>query len=136
MNVQTPFKGIHTKKCVCFFTSINDEKMKFLENFGNWLDTWEKLPSKESQLTRETFTALNNMTHAITEITRCCISDVNFKYILTAKFQTNKLENRFGQYRQQKGTIMFPVGRYVNLKKKNRVMSVLERGLPMTRKLP
>lgn len=102
MNVQTPFKGIHTKNVYAtpLTASINDEKMKFLEN---WLDAWEKLPSKEVKLTCETFTALKHTTHAITEITRYCISELNFKYIFTAKFQTDKLESRFGQYRQLAG---------------------------------
>lgn len=77
--------------------------MKFLGNFESWLDAWEVSPSKEGELICGTFTAQKHETHAITEITRYCISDVNFKYISTTKFQTDKLESRFGQYRQLAG---------------------------------
>ena len=67
MNVQTPFKGVETRNVYAtpLTAGLKDEIFEFLENFGNWLQAWEKLPSKEGKLTRETFTALKHTTHML-----------------------------------------------------------------------
>lgn len=137
MNVQTPCKGVETKNIYStpLTADVNDEKMKFLEYFGNWLDAWEKIPSKEGKLSRETFTALKHTTHAISELTKYCITELNFKYILTAKLQTDKLEARFGQYRQLAGgNYNVSIRQIFECEKKIRVMSVLQRSLPINDK--
>lgn len=54
-------------------------------------------------LTHETFTALRHTTTAILQITDYCISELNMRYILTGKFQTDQLKARFGTYRQLAG---------------------------------
>lgn len=82
---------------------MHDEKMLYLENFLNWLETWSKMDGKGGKLIRETLTAITHTTHVIIEITRYCTSELNMKNILTGKFQIDKLESRFGQYRQLAG---------------------------------
>ena len=105
MNVQTPFKGIYTKNTYAtpMTGDISDEKNTFLESFLDWLEIWGNIDGTGGKLSRETFTALKHTTHGIIEITKYCISELKMKYVLTAKFQTDKLESRFGQYRQLSG---------------------------------
>lgn len=88
------------------------------------------------KLTRETFTALKHTTHAIIEITKHCTFVLNMSYVLSAKFQTDKLESRFGQYRQLAGgNYNISMRQIFECEEKIRIMSVLEKILPITREL-
>ena len=92
--------------------------MIFLKNLYQWLEVWDKLKAKEGKLTRETFTALRHTTHGIIEVTTYCIQGIKMKYIVTDKFQTDKLESRFGQYRQLKvETITFQLDKFMNVRR-------------------
>ena len=51
------------------------------------------------KLTKETFTALHHTTYAFLELSKYCL-ELNMLYILPGKFQTNHLEERFGQNRR------------------------------------
>lgn len=51
-------------------------------------------------MTLETHESLALAIYGITELIRYCVNELNFKYSLPDKIQTNKLENRFGKYRQ------------------------------------
>lgn len=137
MNVQTPVKGIHTrnKYAAPLTDKEDDENLVFLKNFYQWLEVWNKMEGKGGKLTRETFTALRHTTHGIIEITRYCIQELKMKYILTAKFQTDKLESRFGQYRQLAGgNYNISIRQVYECEKKLRVMSVLEKSLTVNNK--
>ena len=134
MNVQAPSKGIMTrnKYATPLTANTNDEKLEFLENFCKWLEVWDNIQATGGKLTRETFTALRHTTHAIIEITKYCTCVLNMRYILTAKFQTDKLESRFGQYRQLAGgNYNISIRQIFECEKKIRIMSVLERNLPI-----
>lgn len=137
MNVQTPIKGIRTNNTYAtpLTDNQNDEKMTFLNNFYQWLEVWNKMEGQGGKLTRETFGALRHTTHGIIEITRYCIKELKLDYILTAKFQTDKLEARFGQYRQLAGgNYNISIRQVYECEKKLRIMSVLERSLPIHNK--
>lgn len=57
------------------------------------------------------------------------------RYILTGKFQTDKLESRFGQYRQLSGgNYNISIRQIFECEKKIRIMSVLERNLTINDK--
>ena len=73
-----------------------------MEYFANWVENWKSSDSQE-KLTKETFSALCHTTNALLEITSYCILELNAKYVLLGKFQTDCLEARFGQYRQLAG---------------------------------
>lgn len=88
------------------------------------------MQGKGGKLTHETFTALRHTTNGIMEITKYCIQELKMKYILTAKFQTDKLESRFGQYRQLAGgNYNISVRQVYECEKKLRAMSVFEKSL-------
>lgn len=99
MNVQTSNKGIRINNVYATPLTDNTDGVKnnCLNNFYIWLKVWCEMEAAAGKWTRETFTALTHTTHGIIEITKFCISELNVRYILTSKFQTNKLESRFGQ---------------------------------------
>lgn len=103
MNVRTILKGIHKRNVFQEPMKLNDFRFQFLEDFLIWLDTWKDAKSDTGRLTQETHLALSLTTHAIREITRYCTEELHMKFILTGKFQTDSLEDRFGRYRQLAG---------------------------------
>ncbi|KAH7966209.1 hypothetical protein HPB49_014495 [Dermacentor silvarum] len=55
-------------------------------------------------LSTETHSALRLTCYSLVELCRYCLKEVNFDYVLLGKFQTDRLEERFGQYRRLSGT--------------------------------
>lgn len=128
MNVKTPHKGrrLNNIYATPLTNNVNDEKYVFLNNFCSWLDLWDGMTEASGKLTKETFTALRHTTHAIIEITNYCINELNLKYILTGKFQTDQLEARFGKYRRLSGcNYNISVRQVFECEKKLRLRSVL-----------
>lgn len=82
-----------------------DQKPLFLREFADWIESWDgiKIPNAEKfTLTAQTSSALRRTLrcHA------CLIEDLlgeNYNFVLTARFQSDHLERRYGQYRQMSG---------------------------------
>ncbi|CAN7949992.1 unnamed protein product, partial [Ixodes pacificus] len=55
-------------------------------------------------LTSDTHTALRLTSYALIELSRYCLEELGFEYVLLGKFQTDCLEERFGRYRQLSGS--------------------------------
>ena len=58
--------------------------------FLNWLNLWDGMTKVTGKLINETFTALKHTTTAILHVTDYCINELNMKYILPGKFQTDQ----------------------------------------------
>lgn len=128
MNVKSAHKGtrLNNKYATPLTNDVSDENYVFLNNFCNWLDLWNSMTETSGKLTKETFTALRHTTHAIIEITNYCINELNLKYVLTGKLQTDQLEARFGKYRRLAGcNYNISVRQVFECEKKLRLMSVL-----------
>ena len=73
--------------------------------FAEWLQEWqnEKLPNSER------FGLSVQKSSALIHICKCQAALIEnllregYKYVLTARFQTDPLEKRYGQYRQMSG---------------------------------
>lgn len=129
VNVKSPYKGIRLNNVYQspLTNSENDEKIKFLNSFLDWLDTWEKMGCSTGSLSRETHSALKHSTYAILELADYCITELNFKYILPGKIQTDSLESRFGMYRQLAGSqYHISVRQLFESEKKLRIQSLLK----------
>lgn len=105
VNVKTPHKGqrlndIYQQPVVA--RNLSDPKLEFLNKMLNWLDVW-KSGKFSHRLTSQTHNALSHTVYGMIEITKFCFEELNMKYILYGKFQTDLLENRFGKYRQLAG---------------------------------
>lgn len=105
MNVGSLYKGERKKNVYQepLTNSPNDEKIKFLNKFLDWLERWSCVDSDTGRLSKETHLALRQTTYALIEIVNYCTEKLNLNYVLTAKFQTDCLEGRFGLYRQIAG---------------------------------
>lgn len=137
MNVKDPFKGIriNNKFSRPLTNDVSDDRYCFLNSFLAWLDAWDSVPGCGGKLTRETMRAMKHTTHAMLEITNYCIHELNMRYILTGKFQTDNLESRFGQYRQLAGSnYNISIRQIYECEKKIRMMSVLKLCLPINDK--
>ena len=82
-----------------------DKKPEFLRKFADWIDEWhdEKLPGcQKFTLSAQTASALTRTLRGQAALIEDLLSE-GYKYILTARFQSDPLERRFGQYRQMSG---------------------------------
>ena len=83
----------------------DDGKPEFCRVLADWIETWcnERVPSFEQ------FTLSLSTAKALIRTLRCQASliedllDDGYDFILTARFQSDPLERRFGQYRQMSG---------------------------------
>jgi hypothetical protein len=82
-----------------------DGKPQFLRNLASWLENWKNQQISNAQK----FTLTSQTNAALVRTLRChaaLIEDLlseGQQYVLTARFQTDPIERRFGQYRQMSG---------------------------------
>jgi len=105
-NVKNPHKGrnLHDKDSDPF-RPVDDERMKFMETILLWLDNWNAMKCKVRHgcLSQETHFALQHTVKSMQLLINYLLGDLNFKYVLPGKFQTDNLEYRFSQYCQLSG---------------------------------
>ena len=102
MNVKTPNKGCWLRNKYYNPLRLNEENLRFLSVFCDWLESWNSISGKNGKLTKETFTVLHHTTYAFLELTKYGI-ELKMLYILPDKFQTDHLEEGFGPYCQLSG---------------------------------
>lgn len=105
VNVKTPQKG-HRLRDVWQepVQGTTCEQLQYLDKFVSWLDAWKSRHAQTGTLTKETHLALRLTTYALIEVSRYCLEELGFRYVLLGKFQTDPLEARFGKYRQLCGS--------------------------------
>ncbi|XP_064470198.1 uncharacterized protein LOC135384947 [Ornithodoros turicata] len=105
VNVKTPRKGHRLRDPLQQpVTSMTEPQIVFLNSVVEWLDEWQRQNLDSGRLTRETHQAFRLTCYALTEVSRYCLEELGFTYVLLGKFQTDSLEERFGQYRRLSGT--------------------------------
>ena len=85
--------------------TVNDSKPEFFRAFADWLKRWENLKMRNFEkftLSHQTSSALQRTLLCQASLIEDLLSD-GFKFILTACFQSDPIERRFGQYRQMSG---------------------------------
>lgn len=105
VNVKTPEKG-HRLRDV-YQQPVKDMsclQVQYLDQFITWLDRWSRRGTTAGGLTKETHFALRLSTYSLIELSRYCLDELGFRYVLLGKFQTDCLEARFGKYRQMCGS--------------------------------
>ena len=90
-----------------------------------WLKKWGTLSVAGGRLTKKTLSALSLTTHASLEIAEYCLTELEAKYVLLGKFQTDSLEARFGQYRQLAGGKYVSIRQVFECEKKIRLLPIL-----------
>ncbi|KAH6933417.1 hypothetical protein HPB50_014795 [Hyalomma asiaticum] len=108
VNTKTPSKGKRIRNPLqAPVRSMEDMQLQFLNTFVDWLDTWENLKvgtGRAGLLTTETHSALRLTSYSLIEVSRYCLEELRFEYVLLGKFQTDSLEERFGRYRRLCGS--------------------------------
>ena len=86
------------------FFSISDARIKWLEDFLQWLNDLKKsVAAKDHFLTIETFKAITITTKSSIAKITFLINTTGFKYVLTRKFNSNNLERKFSALPQANG---------------------------------
>ena len=102
MNVKNLSIGYHRRDATRdVVTSANDWKLCFLEEFADFLESWQK--SKKKGLTPDTFLANIQTCRALPELARFLITSCGFRYVLLGNVQSDCIEGRFGWIRQLSG---------------------------------
>jgi hypothetical protein len=85
--------------------TANDNKPEFLRELANWVEKWDelKLPNCEKfTLSAQTSSALRRTLRCHAALIEDLLND-GYDFVLTARFQSDPLERRYGQYRQMSG---------------------------------
>ena len=80
--------------------ACNDNKPQFLLSYATWIEQWSTYPN--FSLTKQTSHTLITTLKATT----CLLSELlneRYKYLFTARFQSDPLERQFSKYRQMSG---------------------------------
>ncbi|XP_023236479.1 uncharacterized protein LOC111635678 [Centruroides sculpturatus] len=107
----------------------NDEQIKLLNCFIEFLDAWEKfnLKQQHGRLSDETHFALKHTTYAMIHLIEYLFEKFSLKFVLLGKFQTDNLEVRFGQYCQMCGdNYHVSVVQVLECEKKLKILSLLK----------
>lgn len=105
VNVKTPSKGRRLNDTMQEpVRGMADMRIEFLSDFVEWLDTWKNVEMDTGRLTSETHSALRLTSYSLIEVSRYCLEELHFEYVLLGKFQTDSLEDRFGRYRRLSGS--------------------------------
>lgn len=86
--------------------SIDDPRINWLKLLESMLVTWHTNKKNDISvgfLSNETYTALSHTVRTLPFLIKYLLKNINMKYILLSKFQTDSLERRFGHYRQMLG---------------------------------
>jgi hypothetical protein len=83
-----------------------DKKPEFLRAFATWIETWQKMTISNCarfMLTPQTADALITTLRGTAALIEDLFTDDSYRYILTARLQTDPLERHFGKVRQMSG---------------------------------
>ena len=106
VNVKTDL--FSTKKRDPMREAINIEnivtKTSFLRGFVDWLSEWsENCPEKKFCFSRETTECAKITSASLATLAEHLLHEKGFKIFLTGKCQSDKIEGKFGKYRQMHG---------------------------------
>lgn len=82
-----------------------DWKLDFLREVADFLLCWEK--SGKPGLTKETFLALRQTCLSLADCAAYLLNNLDFKYVLLGRLQSDDIESRFGWLRQLSGANYF-----------------------------
>ncbi|XP_064488572.1 uncharacterized protein LOC135400672 isoform X2 [Ornithodoros turicata] len=80
-------------------TSMEGPQIEFLSEFIDWLDAWEEIDGVAGRLERDTCSALHLTCYSLIELTRYCLEELRLGTVLLGKFQTDRLQDRFGSHK-------------------------------------
>lgn len=140
VNVKHAFKGDRFKdpnQDAIF--DLKDENFSYLKKFLSWVNKWKDISfqgdmyltrpkvKNHGKLTEQTQIALSHTTQALIDIVSYLKNTLNYRYVLLGKFQTDDLEERFGQYRLMSGACYnISVQQVLESEKKLKALSIIK----------
>lgn len=104
VNTKTLLKGKRSRNAFQEpITTNSSDIFNFLNKFVEWLDYW-RTTEGEGKLTKETHNAIHQSISGLLQLSKYCLDHMGFNFFLCGKIQTDKLEERFGKYRQYSGS--------------------------------
>lgn len=103
VNTKTLLKGKRSRNIFQEPLTKNSTQIyEFLNKFTLWLDHWKTF--EDGKLTKETHHAISQSVSGLIKLSEYCLHHLDFNFFLCGKIQTDKLEERFGKYRQYSGS--------------------------------
>ena len=107
-----------------------DNKSAFLRSFANWLEKWRDMQISgcgKFTLTAHTFNALIVTLRGTAALLEDLFEDKEYKFVLTARLQTDPLERNFGKTRQMSGgRFLISLREFLSSEKKLLMKSLLK----------
>lgn len=127
VNIKNPVKHIlHKNSLERQFENDDDDRLKFLADFLDWLNSWKSLNYGYGFLTHDTYNALTQSVSVMTAFIIYSLKNLEIPYVLPGKLQTDNLEGRFSRYRQLcGGNYNVSVLQIVEAEKKMRIKNLL-----------
>ena len=127
VNVKNKTKELHKLLADAkLISSITDDRLKWLGRLSGWLKLWNTKTEKQEHLTKETITVLIHTVDTLILLVKYLLQHHQLQFVLLGKFQTDKLEARFGQYRMLSGSnYLLSVNKVLQSSKKLKVHSLL-----------
>jgi hypothetical protein len=108
-------------------TSVDSDKIDFLQDFCNFLLLWKDFGDKNTRLTRETMYCAIQTNTALPLLARYLLQDKEFNFVLLGKISSDAIEQRFGHYRQLAGSNYFlSVRQFLEAEKAIRLKSLVK----------
>ena len=105
--------------------STVDWKLMFLELFVGFLDRWRH--SGMPGLTEQTHMAVRQMCLVLVELSKHCLNNLGFNYVLLSRLSSDPIEQRFGWYRLLSGSNYFvSVKQIIESERKIKMVSLLK----------
>ncbi|QQP39506.1 Putative LOC101234561, partial [Caligus rogercresseyi] len=125
LNVKTTFTGMRKRDWSKDPIRTSDSvQLKFLENFAEWLEKWEK--QKTLGLSKETFLCAIQTSKAMPKLIVHLLEKEGMDYVLTGKICSDPIEKRFGDYRMLGGSNYYvSVRQILEAEKKIRLNSLI-----------
>ena len=80
------------------FKSIDDERLFFLEQFANWLESWRDSEEFKLGLSPYTYRSTIWTCRSLIQLIKHLLFNLDFRFVMTVKFQTDQLEGMSGTY--------------------------------------
>lgn len=89
VNVKTLYKNVRLNNALMEPLAPGQHNFDYLCKCLAWLDYWKSISPIKFKLSNETHLSFSHTLHGLIELTKYCVTELGFKYILPGKLQTD-----------------------------------------------
>ena len=101
--------------------------VNYLKKFVDWIEAWEKIDNTKYGLSKETFQTCKQTCKGLIGSCIYLLEEKGFEYVLLGKINSDKLEGRFGWWRQLAGANYFMAVRQILESEKKIMLALFDR---------